>query len=138
MKLGSYEESEAAISEAMTDTGAAVVSEPEEIKVAFPSPSELVICDRTPVEMAEVVGAVPATPDMVIPEAIVVEMAEASVLRAEAYEADDASDKLWSSEVPDGDVVAAVPTAPAREIPNDSVVAAADEIVLSADESDGA
>jgi hypothetical protein len=138
MKLGSYAESEAAISEAIADTGAAVVCEPEEIKVAFPSPSELVICDRMPVEMAEVAGADPATPGMVIPEAILVEIAEASVLRAEAYEAEDASDKLWSSEVPEGDVVAAVPMAPARDIPNDSVVVAAEEIVLSADESDGA
>jgi hypothetical protein len=138
MKLGSYAESEAAISETIADTGAAVVCEPEGIKVAFPSPSELVICDRMPVEMAEAVGAVPATPGKVIPEAILVAMAEASVLRAEAYEAEDASDKLWSSEVPEGDVVAAVPMAPARDIPSDSVVAAAEEIALSADESNGA
>jgi hypothetical protein len=136
MKLGSYAESEAVISETIADTGAAVVSEPEEIKVAFPSPSTLVICNRVPVEMAEVAGAVPATPVKVIPEAILVGMAEASVLRAEAYEAGDASDKLWSSEVPEGDVVAAVPMAPDRDIPSASVVVAAELTLLSREDPD--
>jgi hypothetical protein len=148
MRLDSYAESEAR-PEAIPDTGAAVVSEPEEVKVAFPSPSELVVCDRMPVvcdrmpvvcdrmpvETAEVAGAVPATPGKVIPEAILVGIAEATVLSAEAYEAKDAPDKVWSSEVPEG-VVAAVPTAPDRDIPNSSVVVAADDIVFSADESE--
>jgi hypothetical protein len=155
MKLDSYADSEAR-PEAVPDTGAAVVSEPEEVKVASPSPSELVgcdrmpvvcdrmpvvcdrvpvVCDRMPVETAEVAGAVPATPGKVIPEAILVGIAEATVLSAEAYEAKDAPDKVWSSEVPEG-VVAAVPTAPDRDIPNSSVVVAADDIVFSADESE--
>jgi hypothetical protein len=141
MKLDSYAESEAK-PEAIPDTGAAVVSEPEEVKVAFPSPSELVVCDRMPVvcermpvEMAEVAGAVPATPGRVIPEAMLVGIAEATVLSAEAYEAKDAPDKVCSSEVPEG-VVAAVPIAPDRDIPNSSVVVAADDIVFSADESE--
>jgi hypothetical protein len=86
MRLASYADSEARF-EAIPDTGAAVVSEPEEVSVAFPSPSVLVVCDRLSVEMAEVADAVPATPDKVMPEAMVVGIAEATVLSTEVYEA---------------------------------------------------
>lgn len=86
MKLDSYAESEARF-EAIPDTGAAVVSVPEEVRVAFPSPSPSVVCDRMSMEMAEVADAVPATPDKVMPEAMVVGIAEATVLSTEVYEA---------------------------------------------------
>jgi len=135
MRLDSYAESEARF-EVTADSGTAVVSKPEEVRVEFPSSDVVVVCGRMSVEVAEEAGAVPATPGKVIPEAMLVGMAEATVLSTEAYEAkDDGSGKLWSTEVSEGVVVAPVPIAPDRDIPNDSVIAAAEEIVFSADES---
>lgn len=134
MRLDSYAESEAR-SEATADPSAAVVSEPEEIRVEFPSPSVLVVCDRMSVGVAEVAGAVPATPGKVIPEAMLVGIAEVAVFSTEAYDDNNVSSELWSTEVSEGVVIAPVPIAPDRDIPSDSVVAGADEIVFWADES---
>lgn len=86
--------------------------------------------------VAEGTGAVPARPGKVIPEAMLVGIAETTVLSTEAYEDKDASNELWSTEVPEGVVIAPVPMAPDRDIPNDSVVVAADEIVFWVDKSD--
>lgn len=135
MALDSYAESEAR-SEAMADPRAAIVGEPEVVRVELPSPSVSVVWDRMSVGVAEEAGAVPATPGKVIPETMLVGIAETSVLSAEAYEDNDASGELWSTEVPEGVVSAPVPIAPDRDIPNDSVVAAVDEIVFSAEGSD--
>lgn len=134
MRLDSYAESEAR-SEAIADPSAAVASEPEEVRVEFPSPRVSVVCDKMSVAVAEEAGAVPATPGKLIPEATLVGIAGTTVLSAEAYEAKDASGKLWSVEDPEGMVVAPVPTAPDSDIPNDSEVVAAEEIMFSVDEA---
>jgi hypothetical protein len=82
MELDSYAEREVK-SETLAGTGAAVVSEPEEVRVAFTLPVESVVCDRMSVVIAEVAGAVPATPSKVMPEAMLPIVAELAVFSAE-------------------------------------------------------
>lgn len=135
IELDSYAESEVRC-EALAETGAAVVSEPEEIRVAFPLPFASVVCAKISLVVAEVVGAVPATPGRVMPEAILAVVIEPAVFNAELYEDNDAPDKLCTSDVPEEVVVAAVPIATERDTPGGTVVEVVDDIVLSADESD--
>lgn len=134
MDLDSYAERECRF-ETLAGTGAAVVSEPEEVRVVFTLPVVSVVCDRMSVVIAEVAGAVPATPGKVMPEVMLPIVTGLAVFTAELYEESDASDKLRISDVPE-DVMAAVPTAAERETPGGTVVALVDDVVLSVDESD--
>lgn len=135
MELDPYAGSEVRC-EALAETGAAVVSEPEGIRVAFPLPVVSVVCGRISLVVAEVVGAVPATPGRVMPEALLTVVTELAVFNAELYEDNDAPDRPCTSDDPEEVVVAAVPIAIERATPGGTVVEVVDDIVLSADESD--
>lgn len=121
-------------SEAMAETGTAVVSEPETIRVALTLPVVSVVSDEMSVVIAELVGAVPATPGKVMPETILATVAGLAVFSAESYEESDAPDKPWISDVPEEAVVAAVPIAGERDTPGGAVVAIVDDVVSPADE----
>lgn len=135
MKLDPYAEREFR-SETLAGKGAAVVSEPEEVRVELALPVVSVVCDRMLVVVAEVAGAVPATPGKVMPEVMLPIVAGLAVFTAELYEESDASDKLRTSDVPEEDVVTAVPIAAERDTPGGAVGALVDDVVLSVDEAD--
>lgn len=137
IELDSCEESDVRC-EALAETGAAVVSKPVEIKVAFPLPVVSVVCGRMSLVIAEVAGAVPATPGRVMPEAMLAVVPKLAVFNAELYEDNDIPDKLWTSDIPEV-VVTAVPIAAERDTPGEivvEVVEVVDDTVLSADGSD--